>query len=312
MNRADSPKPTVASNASYKIHIPVMLEEVMASLALRPGDTAIDCTFGGGGYTKVMGDAVGATGHVCAIDRDPSALAAARSLPWVANRMRQMTFIHSDFRDLAAVTAETACARPRAIVADLGFSSLQLGASDRGFSFVGDGPLDMRLDPTSDESTAADILQRSTRTEIEQILRTYGEEPAAVRIAQAIVDHRKRKPIRTTGDLVALIETAIPRRGKIHPATRTFQALRIAVNDELGALASAIPQMLSVVQVGGRVVIVSFHSLEDRIVKQQFRAAERQGICHILTKRPLRPTPAEIDRNPRSRSAKLRTIERIR
>ncbi len=208
--------------------------------------------------------------------------------------------------------AKTEYVRPRAIVADLGFSSLQLGASDRGFSFTTDGPLDMRFDPTSSTPTAAMLLQESTRTDIEQMLRRYGEEPAAARIASAIVDERRRRPIQTTEQLAAIVERVIPRHGRVHPATRTFQALRIAVNDELGALADVMPQMLDLVRAGGRIAIVSFHSLEDRIVKQQFRAAERQGIGRILTKRPLRPTTAEIERNPRSRSAKLRVIERIR
>ncbi|MBI4449554.1 16S rRNA (cytosine(1402)-N(4))-methyltransferase RsmH [Candidatus Uhrbacteria bacterium] len=300
------------NDAVRTTHTPVLLREAMEHLALRPGDTAIDCTLGGGGYTNAMLEEVGDRGHVCAIDRDPTAIAAAQLLPWATARAKQITFIHSDFRDLVTIAAQAACAHPRAIVADLGFSSLQLGASNRGFSFTTDGPLDMRLDPTSEQATAAAVLQGSTRKEIEHMLRTYGEEPAAARLAQAMVDQRKRKPIRTTHELAALIERVIPRRGRIHPATRTFQALRIAVNDELGALTDVIPQMLNVVDVGGRIAIVSFHSLEDRIVKQRFRAAERQGIGRMLTKRPLQPTASEVERNPRSRSAKLRVIERIR
>ena len=294
------------------LHIPVMLQEVMESLALRSGDTAIDCTFGGGGYTQAMLDAVGVSGRVLAIDRDPAAIEAARSFPWVAARGHQVTLVHADFRTLAAVAAQVGWVHPRAIVADLGFSSLQLGASHRGFSFIIDGPLDMRFDPTSSTPTAAMLLQESTRTDIEQMLRRYGEEPAAARIASAIIDGRRHRPIQTTSELAAIVERVVPRRGRVHPATRTFQALRIAVNDELGALADAIPQMLDLVHVGGRTAIVSFHSLEDRIVKQRFRTAERQGIGRILTKRPIRPTSAEVERNPRSRSAKLRVFERVR
>jgi 16S rRNA (cytosine1402-N4)-methyltransferase len=287
-----------------------MVKEVMELLALRPGDDAIDCTFGGGGYTRAMLEATAPNGRVLALDCDPDAIARGRSFPWVMAAGERLALVHENFRNLRTVAAQRGMARPRAIVADLGLSTDQLGSAHRGFSFLSDGPLDMRCDSTSGEPTAADLLARSDRRALERILRTYGEEDAAGRIADAIVAARRRNPIRTVHDLVGIIESVVHRHGRLHPATKTFQALRITVNDELGALAEALPQMLDLVALSGRIAIVSFHSLEDRIVKQQFRAAVQQGIGTLLTKRPLQPSPDEIRRNPKSRSAKLRAIER--
>lgn len=287
-----------------------MLREVMELLQLRPEDDAIDCTFGGGGYTRAMCDATAPNGRILALDCDPDAVVRGRSLPWVRAAGNRLTLVHENFQNLNAVAQRHDMTHPRAIVADPGLSTDQLGQSHRGFSFLHNGSLDMRCDPTSDTPTAANLLARSSRTELERILRTYGEEYAAARIAEAIVAARRRQPIRTVQDLVGVIETVIRRRGHLHPATKTFQALRIVVNDELDTLAAAIPQMLERIAPGGRIAIVSFHSLEDRIVKQQFRAAMQQGIGRLCTKRPLRPSPDEIRQNPKSRSAKLRVIER--
>lgn len=297
-----------------------MLQEVMEHLRLRPGDDAIDCTFGGGGYSAAMCAAVAPNGRILALDRDPEVVARGRALPWVRETEGRVTLVHEDVRHLRAVVEQHRVLHPRAIVADLGLSSDQLSDSNRGFSFLHDGPLDMRFsarggsalggDPTSDELTAADVIARSSPRALEGMLRTYGEESAAARIAAAIVAARKRQPIRTVYDLVGIIERVVRRRGHLHPATKTFQALRIAVNDELGALEDALPQMLDCAAPGGRIAIVSFHSLEDRIVKRQFRAAAQRGIGRLITTRPLRPSPDEVKRNPRSRSAKLRIIER--
>lgn len=291
-------------------HTPVMLQEVMELLRLRSGDDAIDCTFGGGGYTRAILEATAPNGRVLALDCDPDAVARGRSLPWVRSAGERITLVHENFRNLNTVAKRHDMTHPRAIVADLGLSTDQLGQSHRGFSFLHDGPLDMRCDPTSDTPTAANLLARVKRMELERILRTYGEEHAAARIAEAIVAAQRRQPIRTAQDLVGAIETVVRRRGHLHPATKTFQALRIAVNDELGTLRQAIPQMLTMIAPGGRIAIVSFHSLEDRIVKQQFRAAAQQGMGQLCITRPLRPSPDEVRRNPKSRSAKLRAIER--
>lgn len=284
-------------------HEPVMLNEVLTHVALRPGDDVIDCTYGGGGYTAAMLAATAPDGRVLAIDRDQSVKAAEVT--------ERLVLVHGSFGDIGVIAGRLGFRSPRAIVADLGLSSLQLADADRGFSFAGDGSLDMRFDAASDDPTAADIVAKHSGEDLERIIREYGEERHARAIAQAIVVARKEHPITTTGQLAAIIAERIPRRGsRIHPATRTFQALRIAVNDELGTLQWAIPQMLELVASGGRIAIVSFHSLEDRIVKRAFRDAEQRGWGTVVTKKPIVPTDEEIRSNPRSRSAKLRVIER--
>lgn len=291
-------------------HTPVMLEEVLHSLALRPGDEAVDCTFGGGGYTSELLRTVAPNGRVLALDVDPDAVARGRAREWGKDAAR-LTIVHANFVDVRTVAIAQGFCAPRGIVADLGWSSLQLAAPNRGFSFSEESPLDMRFDPTSGAPTAADILATASEEELERIIRTYGEEPAARRIAAAVIAKRRQQPITTTGELIELIAGVMRWRGRIHPATRTFQALRIAVNDELRVLDRAIPEMLTLVAPRGRIAIVSFHSLEDRIVKRAFRAASAKGIAKIMTKKPLRPSTAEVERNPRSRSAKLRVIERM-
>lgn len=317
MNRGvrRQPASTGASRASgdstgIRDHVPVMLSEVLRHLALRPGDHAIDCTFGGGGYTLAMLEATAPDGSVLAIDRDSAAIAAAQRLEWVRAAGNRLTFVQSDFRDIARVAARQGRVLVRGVVADLGLSSIQLADSDRGFSFQATGPLDMRFDPTSEGETAADILRTRSPRELERIFRTYGEEFAAGSIARAIVEERRRRPITTTTDLVALIERTVRRYERIHPATRVFQALRIAVNDELAALDAATPQMFDLLESGGRLAIVTFHSLEDRIVKRRFRRLADQRRGSLVTRRPVRPSVEEVVRNPRSRSAKLRVIER--
>ncbi|MDO8425680.1 MAG: 16S rRNA (cytosine(1402)-N(4))-methyltransferase RsmH [bacterium] len=292
----------MAPQNDERVHVPVLLTEVMAQLALRPGDDAIDCTFGAGGYSRAMLAAIAPDGKVLALDHDPAVRAAS-----VDDRL---LFVHGSFKDITAIAGTYGFHAPRAIVADLGFSSLQLGDSNRGFSFQHDGPLDMRFDPTSAHLTAAELLATLPTNELERIIREYGEERHARAIANAIGAQRKRHPLTTTGALADLIAQTLPRRGRIHPATRTFQALRIAVNDELGVLRSAIPQMLNLVVPGGCVAIVSFHSLEDRIVKQEFRAVVARGWGERITKKPIVPSAEELAANPRSRSAKLRVVQR--
>lgn len=292
------------------VHVPVLLAEVLELLALEPGDHAIDCTFGGGGYAKAMLEAIAPGGRLLAIDRDPAVVARGEHMDWSPQDRRRLTLTHGSFTDLRAIVAASSFPSPQAIVADLGLSSDQLADSNRGFSFSQDGPLDMRFDPTSGEPTAADLILRSTPAELERILRTYGEEPHARRIAGAIVGVRRRTPITTTVALADLVASVVRRRGRIHPATRTFQALRIAVNGELEALEQGIAAMRAVVTPGGTIAIVAFHSLEDRVVKRAFRAAADAGWGQLRTPKPMRPSTAEIQENPRSRSAKLRVITR--
>ncbi|MFH1430287.1 MAG: 16S rRNA (cytosine(1402)-N(4))-methyltransferase RsmH [Candidatus Uhrbacteria bacterium] len=283
-------------------HVPVLLQEVIDGLALRPGDDAIDCTYGCGGYTNAMLAASAPDGRVLGIDRDTSVHAASVD--------QRLVLVHANFDHIGALAAAYGYVTPRAIVADLGFSSLQVFEPSRGFSFQHDGPLDMRYNTTGNEQTAADLIANLPMIEIERIIRLYGEDRHARVIAAVIIEERRHRRIETTQQLVDVIQRALPKRGRIHPATRTFQALRIAVNDELGALERAIPQMIELVQEGGRIAIVSFHSLEDRIVKQVFRAAEDQRCGVRITKRPLQPSEQEIEHNPRSRSAKLRIFEK--
>lgn len=292
-------------------HEPVMLQEVIELLQLRPGDEAIDCTFGGGGYTRALLKAVAPDGRVLAIDRDPEAVARGRSLSWPPDEPARLNLVHANFTQIRQVANEAGFRSVRGIAADLGLSSRQLEASNRGFSFLLDGPLDMRFDSTSQSGTAADLIARLSVDELERLLRLYGEEPAARRIAEAIVRRRRQRAITTTAELVDCITQAVPRRGRLHPATRTFQALRIMVNDELRSLEDALPAMLETAAVGGRIAIVSFHSLEDRIVKRFFRQCAARGAAKIIARKAQLPSPDEIKQNPRSRSAKLRVLERI-
>jgi 16S rRNA (cytosine1402-N4)-methyltransferase len=221
-----------------------------------------------------------------------------------------LAVVHANYANLSSVLSAAQFPAPKGIAADLGLSSPQLDASDRGFSFAHGGPLDMRFDPTSSDRTAAQMIAGSTAAELETMIRRYGEEKNARRIAEAIVSASAERPITTAEDLAAVIARVVRRRGRIHPATQTFQALRIAVNDELGTLERGIDAMFGCVSIGGRIAIVSFHSLEDRIVKRMFRRAQIDGRGVVRTPKPIIPNRAEIARNPRSRSAKLRVFER--
>jgi 16S rRNA (cytosine1402-N4)-methyltransferase len=235
----------------------------------------------------------------------------------------RVVLVHSSFSRLAEVAHTRHFVSVDGVLLDLGFSSLQLAGPERGFSFMVDGPLDMRFDPKSEAPTAADLVNDLSIEELAALLRKYGEEKRARRIAEAILAAR---PLYTTGELVAVIERATKKRGRIHPATRTFQALRIAVNDELAVLESALPQAVEVLAPGGRLAVISFHSLEDRIVKRFFRQESRDCICppevpvcvcdhravlQVIARKPIRPTAEEIADNPRARSARLRIAERI-
>ena len=282
-------------------HTSVLLAEVLAWLEPRGGIdySAIDCTLGAGGHASALLELSSPDGRLIGLDADPRALEIADV------RLRQYgaraKLIQANFGELAGLELEPV----NAILFDLGLSSMQLDASGRGFSFRGDEPLDKRFDPGSGGPTAADILNTYSESELERILREYGEERQARRIVRALV---RRRPISRTGDVVAVFGGA---HGRLHPATRTFQALRIAVNDELGALEAGLDAALPLLRQHGRVAVISFHSLEDRIVKWRFRAWADEGRARVLTRKPVGPGTQEKQSNPRARSAKLRVAEKI-
>ena len=300
------------------LHEPVLTREVLTFLAPQRGGLFIDCTVGAGGHSVALLEA-GAT-RLIGLDRDPAALAiAAETLNAFRGRAE---LVHADFRQLDAVLDARGIGAIDGALADLGVSSMQLEAPGRGFSFLRDEPLDMRMDPTSSR-TAADLIRDVRETELADVIHAHGEERYARRIARAIVQARERTPIHSTGQLADLVRRAVPRRGRgageargrsrIDPATRTFQALRIWVNQELEGLDEFLSHLLRRLAAGARAVIVAFHSLEDRIVKHTFRALEAATDirARVLTKKPVVPSEDEITRNPRARSAKLRAIERL-
>jgi 16S rRNA (cytosine1402-N4)-methyltransferase len=279
---------------------------------LRPrggvGFRALDCTVGAGGHSFALLERSGPDGQLVGLDADSDALAvAANRLAPFGNRF---TLVNRNFGELADLDLEPV----DAIIFDLGLSSMQLDSSGRGFSFRADEPLDMRFDVGSDSPTAAELLNSLPEAEIERILREYGEEPRARRVARSIAYRRVQRPFSRTGDLVAAVIAALgPARGRIHPATRTFQALRIAVNDELRTLEAGLEAAVRLLAPGGRIAVISFHSLEDRIVKWRFRHWAESGEpvrVNILTRKPLVPDADEMRLNPRARSAKLRVAER--
>lgn len=291
-------------------HVSVLLDEVLHWLAPRPGGMYVDATLGNGGHAAALLGRAAPDGRLLGLDADPRALdvAEARLAPFG----ERAVLVNANFRELQAVAAKRGIADVDGIVMDLGLSSRQLEASGRGFSFREDEPLDMRFDPSRGPS-AADLLNELDEREIADLIYQHGEEPRSRRIARQVVERRARAPFSTTGDLVAAVEAAVgPRRGRLHPATRTFQALRIAANDELGALDAVLPQAADLLRPGGRLAVISFHSLEDRRVKQFFRAnGTDDAPLRALTKRPIVPSEDEVARNPRARSAKLRIAERL-
>jgi 16S rRNA (cytosine1402-N4)-methyltransferase len=302
-------------------HLPVLPAEVRAALAPRQGGSYIDGTLGGGGHALDTLLAALPGGRLLGIDADPAALAAARArLEAAGVPPMSYTLQHGRFGDMAAIARNAGFGPVDGILLDLGVSSHQLDTPERGFSFSADGPLDMRLDPTRGP-TAADLVNTLPEVALADIIYRYGEERGSRRIARLIVERRQQAPITTTGELAAVVARAIGRGGrdKIHPATRTFQALRIAVNGELDQLEAALPQAVELLAPGGRLAVISFHSLEDRIVKLFFRAEsgyggsmnERTPRLAIVTKKPVEAGEAETAENPRARSAKLRVAERI-
>ncbi len=307
-------------------HRPVLLRETIELLAAERGGLFVDCTVGLGGHSEAILQA-SRDAQVLGIDRDDEALELVRKR--LARFGSRFSAVHADFRDITRVLAMAKVSRPRGILADLGVSSLQLDSPSRGFSFRHDAPLDMRMDASGGGETAAELLGRLSEVEIGQILFEYGEERRARRIARWIVEKKERgEPIRTTRDLAALVERAVGpgKRRRIHPATRTFQALRIAVNRELENLDRFVADVVDLLEPDGRLAIISFHSLEDRIIKRTLWKLSGRCQCpprlpqcmcgarktvEILTRRPIAPGEDEIAGNPRARSAKLRACRKL-
>ena len=294
-------------------HVPVLLEEVLFWLRPKASGRYVDCTLGTGRTALGILRQSGSPAYLLGIDRDPQALEMSRR---TLNEYKHVIHLrHGNFSSLKDLAVSEGLEKVDGILFDLGVSSPQLTTPERGFSFSGDGPLDMRMDQ-SQGPTAAEFLQTISEAELKHILREYGEERYAGRIARAIINYRRTQPIQTTGQLSSIIQKAVPpfyRFGRLHCATRTFQAIRIALNRELECLPTAIHDAADLLTPGGRICAISFHSLEDRIVKQTFRklAAKPAPVLSLLTKKPQTPTAHERDLNPRSRSAKLRVAERL-
>jgi 16S rRNA (cytosine1402-N4)-methyltransferase len=291
-------------------HVPVLTAEVLQQLRPERGGLFVDCTVGLGGHAAAL-LAAGAS-RLVGLDRDPEALARARETlaPW-GDRCE---LVHADYRSLVAVLDALHIGLVDGTLADLGVSSMQFDEPGRGFSFARDEPLDMRMDRSEGE-TAADLVERSSEEDLANAIFEYGEERFSRRIARAIVHARRDTPIKTTGRLASIVRRVIPRRGyvRIDPATRTFQALRIWVNRELEGLDRFLESAVGRLRAGGRLAVITFHSLEDRIVKHTFRALSQREVplLKVLTKKPIVPAEDEVRRNPRARSAKLRAAERV-
>jgi 16S rRNA (cytosine1402-N4)-methyltransferase len=306
-------------------HVPVLADEVLATVAPRPGETIVDCTFGAGGHAGLLAARLRGDGKLIAIDRDPTVA------PYF-ERLRRSTaakarLLHGEFSQILEQLASNGV-QADVVLLDLGVSSMQLDRPDRGFSYAVDAPLDMRMDPSAG-LTASDVVNESDEKELADILHRYGEERYARQIARAIVRRRAKQRFERTGDLVETIKQAIPapaRFGEGHPAKRVFQALRIEVNDELGSLERALPPAVEMLRPGGRLAVIAFHSLEDRIVKRFLRSQEHgctcppdfpicacgaQPIVRAMPRRAIRPSAAEVARNPRSQSARLRVAVKL-
>lgn len=291
-------------------HIPVLLKEVVAALAVQANDNVVDCTVGAGGHSAAMLELTAPNGKLLGLDLDEAALDSARkTLERFGSRAM---LVRENYANVRRVLLSQSFGPVQAALLDLGFSSIEIDDPSRGFSFRFDGPLDMRFDDRQDV-TAVSIVNSWSPDELAELLTEYGEERFARNIAKGIVDRRREKRLLTTLDLVETIESSVPgfyRRGKIHPATKTFQALRIAVNDELGTIREALPELLAALEPGGRLAVISFHSLEDRIVKHFFRDEAKKETLEVLTKRPIEAGEEEVAANPRSRSAKMRVVRK--
>lgn len=314
-------------------HVPVLLAETVDALRPKPGGRYLDGTVGLGGHAAAVlrGAVQGESGQpaeLCGLDRDAEALELARN--HLAPFGEHAHLFHCRYSEFERALDSLGWEKVDGALIDIGVSSLQIDRAERGFSFLADGPLDMRMDRDSGEAPVSQLVNRAGFEQLKEIITRYGEDPQAGRIARCIVEGRGRKPIETTGELAALVERAYPSawraRARNHPATRTFQALRMAVNDELGELERFLGLILSRLAVGGRIAVISFHSLEDRIVKHTFREWARGCVCpphlpvcvcghtpeaRLITAKPVLPAPEEMAKNPRSASAKLRVAEKI-
>ena len=292
-------------------HVPVLLEEALQYLNVRPGSVIVDATLGLAGHSAEIARRLGAKGRLICFDRDPEAMAQAKLLleqvaAELGSEMPQVVFEPRAFSEAAAAIAPNSL---DGLLADFGVSSLQLDEAHRGFSFRSEGPLDMRMDTRSGE-TAEQVVNQEDEDRLADLIYEFGEERRSRRIARAIV---RARPITTTAELARVVAAAAPamKGDKIHPATRTFQALRIRVNNELGEIRSLLESAPSLLKPGGRLALISFHSLEDRLVKDAFREAARNKVYEVLTKKPVVASEQEEMRNPRSRSAKLRAVEKL-
>jgi 16S rRNA (cytosine1402-N4)-methyltransferase len=284
-------------------HLAVLPVEVLRLLDPRPGEVWVDCTVGAGGHARLFVEHLGPVGRLIGLDQDPAMLELARA------RLidRPVELVHANFDQLPEVLANRKIEAVDGVLADLGFASDQVEQPERGLSFRSQGPLDMRLDPTTGV-TAAELVNTMSEATLADLFHEYGEERQSRRVARRIVERRKEKPFATTSDLADLVRSCVRKSGGIDPATRVFQALRIAVNDELGALDRLLAALPRVVKPGGRAGIISFHSLEDRRVKHAFRD---RAVWEPLTKKPVEAGDEEIAQNPRARSAKLRVARRV-
>ena len=306
------------------VHEPVLVAEVIALLNVRRGGTYIDATLGGGGHAAALLERIGSDGFLMGVDRDARAITRAESR--LAKWRDRCTLVQGNFAHIAEIAGDRDLDAVDGVLMDVGVSSDQLEDAARGFSFRKEGTLDMRMDD-ADGVTAYDIVNSYSEEDLYYIIRTLGEERRARQIVRCIVERRASLPFKTTTDLASAVEKAVGgRRGRLHPATRTFQALRIAVNDELGALENGLKQALSLLRVGGRMAVISFHSLEDRIVKRFFSAHAGRSlslpeggskwvgelpVVRLVNRKPVMASDEEVSANPRSRSAKLRVAERI-
>lgn len=306
-------------------HVPVLYNEVIQALNIRPDGIYVDGTVGGGGHSSGICERLSSAGTLIAVDRDTAALNASEAR--LAGYECTRKFIHANYSDVEAI-AEASGGKVQGILLDLGVSSFQLDNADRGFSYMHDAPMDMRMNE-EDSLTAYDVINGYSEKELARIIREYGEEKWAARIAQFIVRAREESPVRTTGELTGIIKAAIPARARRtgpHPAKRTFQAVRIEVNDELGHLREAVQKLPDLLESGGRIAIITFHSLEDRIVKTEFdrrldpcTCPKEFPVCVCgkvadvkkITRKPITPSEQEFEKNPRARSAKLRVIEKL-
>ena len=300
---------------STERHAPVLLHEAIEFLRIKPGATVVDCTIGLAGHSAEIARLLGSEGHLIGFDRDPEALVLAKAkLDAVSSELGsqapKVTLIGEAF---SSITGQLHPASVDGLLADFGVSSMQLDDASRGFSFMADGPLNMRMDSRTDKRsgpTAEQVVNEASERELADLIYEYGEERRSRRIARAIV---RGRPVTTTGQLARIVASAAPamKQAHIHPATRTFQALRIYVNRELDEIRSLMEAAPALLKPSARLAVISFHSLEDRIVKDSLREGARQGIWEILAKKPVTAGEEELDRNPRSRSAKLRAAERI-